>query len=381
MANSPLYIGLISGTSVDGVDCALVSFGDDGPQLMESYFAPCPELLRDRVLMLCRGERINLPELGSVDIEVARFFAEATLTLISQAGIEAGNVAAIGSHGQTVWHQPTGDSPFTLQLGDPNTLATLTGIVTVGDLRRMDMAAGGEGAPLAPLLHQQVFARPGQTRAVINLGGIANVTLLPAAGDPMAFDTGPANVLMDYWIGKHQNLRCDENGAWAATGQTQQALLQALKDEPYFQQPFPKSTGRELFNGNWLEQKLAGGFAHLAAQDVQATLLALTAETVADALLAGGDHEPYPSAAVEDVYICGGGAHNGALMRALAKALDCPVKPTSELGVDPDWVEAMAFAWMARERIAGRPIDTSHFTGAKHSVCLGGIYQPTPASS
>lgn len=364
--NLTLYIGLISGTSVDGVDCVLVDFSENTPKIVSTHFQPSPEELRNDVLEVCTGEHLSPEQLGTLDIKIGHFFAAAVNELLALSKVNAKDIAAIGSHGQTVWHKPNGDYPFSMQLGDPNSIAYLSKIKTVADFRRMDVAAGGQGAPLAPLLHQDVFYSTQFDRAVVNIGGISNITCLPASGKNLAFDTGPGNVLMDYWIGKHQQKRYDENGDWAATGQIEPALLQRFLAEPYLKLAHPKSTGRELFNGNWLETQLKG-FGKVSAADVQATLLEFTAATIAADINAAMK----PSA----LYVCGGGAHNSVLMAAIAKKLpSCQVDSTAALGIDPDWVEAVAFAWMARMRVLGRAIDTRAFTGAAKPVILGGVY-------
>ncbi len=368
MTARDLYIGLISGTSVDGVDCALVEFDGKRPNLVASLFKPSSVKMRERILHLCEGEDISLKALGQTHIAIGNFFADAALELLEVANVAPDQVRAIGSHGQTVWHQPGGRYPFTLQLGDPNTIAQQTGITVVGDMRGRDMAAGGEGAPLAPLLHRNVFHSQNVDRAVINVGGISNLTALPRSGECTAFDTGPGNVLMDYWIDKHQQRRYDKGGAWAASGAFNLGLLNALLDEPYFSRPLPKSTGRELFNGRWLESRLSRCGLDIPPADVQATLLTLTVTTIVR------DLTRYSSA--QEIYVCGGGAHNTALMAELGKvASDISVMSTASLGVDPDWVEAIAFAWMAQQTVNGIKIDTSAFTGAKEPVFLGGIYQ------
>ncbi len=368
MSSSDLYIGLISGTSVDGVDCALVQFEADQPNLLCTHFKPSPDELREKILQICSGEKTDLSTLGQIDIQVGRFFAEGVNELLEESGTKPKKVKAIGSHGQTFWHQPAGLYPFSMQLGDPNSIAFHTGITTVADFRRMDVVAGGQGAPLAPLLHRNVFQSSETSRAVANIGGISNITCLPVNGNSAAFDSGPGNVLMDYWIGKHQQRRFDENGKWAASGKVDEQLLEKLLDESYFSLNYPKSTGRELFNGEWLENKLATAPA-IAAEDVQATLLTLTARTIANDLTR--------LMAAEALYVCGGGAQNAALMTALSAELpNTEVTSTEVLGVHPDWVEAIAFAWMARERMENRAIDTKPFTGAIERVMLGGVYTP-----
>lgn len=366
MSTADLYIGLISGTSVDGVDCVLVDFGNSNPIIVSTHFQPSPQHLRDEVLSMCSGGAVSPADFGTLDSKIGEFFATAASSLLKQSDTPASAVRALGSHGQTVWHQPLGDHPFSLQLGDPNRIAYLTGVTTVADFRRMDMAAGGQGAPLAPLLHQHVFHCPNSDRAVVNIGGISNITCLPANKKSLAFDTGPGNVLMDYWVHKHQGKRFDEDGVWASSGKIHSPLLDRFLAEPYLAMAYPKSTGRELFNGQWLEAVLRE-FHEVQPADVQATLIEFTAGSIATAIT----KIMQPSA----LYVCGGGAHNGVLMASLAnKIANCRVTTTESLGIHPDWVEAVAFAWMARETIEGRKINTGPFTGAREPVMLGGIY-------
>lgn len=368
MTASNYYIGLISGTSIDGVDCALVRFNDNQPELVSTHFASIQDSLRERIISLCSGRNIDLQELGSVDAELAYSFAAASNELLDKASITASDIVAIGSHGQTVWHQPSGRFPSTLQLADPNIIAQQTGITTVADFRRRDMAVGGQGAPLAPLLHRNCFASNTEDRVVINIGGISNISVLQANGDCLAFDTGPGNGLMDYWVNKNNGKRFDENGVWAATGSVDEKLLSLLIEEAYFSLPPPKSTGRELFNGAWLETKLNQRQEGLTAENIQATLLVFTCRTIANDIKALSN----PASA----FVCGGGAHNAALMNCLQSELEgCVLSDTSVLGVDPDWVEAIAFAWMAKQTIENKKIDTSAFTGAKSPVILGGVYK------
>jgi anhydro-N-acetylmuramic acid kinase len=360
------FIGLISGTSVDGVDAVLVTFSENRPQLIETHFQEFDSTVREKTLFLSRGSEITLKQLGEADIEIGRLFADATNALLKRANISAESICAIGSHGQTIWHQPDGLIPFSIQIGDPNTIAELTGITTVADFRRRDLSARGQGAPLAPLLHQNCF-QGDKDRVIVNIGGISNITVLTCQGNNFAFDTGPGNVLMDYWIHKHHSQTFDVNGEWARSGKVNSDLLDVLKKETYFDLPHPKSTGRELFNGSWLEKKLPP-MPIIPEEDVQATLLAFTVKTIESSIKKVTE--------AQQIFVCGGGAHNNYLMKCLAEALsEHEVSTTSRLGIDPDWVEATAFAWMASETIAGRRIDTTAFTGAKSSVILGGIYQ------
>ncbi len=371
MSDNALYIGLISGTSVDGVDCVLVHFNGRIPELIATHSHPIPKALRASVLELCKGDSVKLRQLGTVDQQLGVLFAEAANALLEESGHRPEQVAAIGSHGQTVWHEPEGDHPFTLQIADPNTIAERTGITTVADLRGRDMAAGGQGAPLAPLLHRMAFHSQNVDRAVVNIGGFSNITALPRTGKCLAFDTGPGNVLMDYWIEKNKQESFDRDGEWAASGQFNLELLNLFLTDEYFTRPPPKSTGREWFNGDWLEERLTLLSKPPAPEDVQATLVTFTASTIVS------DLARYSSA--QEIYVCGGGVHNGRLMEELGKlASDISVNSTEKLGMNPDWVEAIAFAWMAQQTLAGEAIETGEFTGAGKPVILGGIYRALP---
>ena len=358
------FLGLISGTSADGVDVALVDF-DPQPRISAAATYPYPEALRDRILDLARNApSVALDELGTLDVAIARHFADSANALLAQAGVDAAAITALGSHGQTVRHKPLGEFPFTMQLGDPSVIAEITGITTIADFRRGDIAAGGQGAPLAPAFHSAALAN-GNRRALLNLGGIANVTVFDDDGDVLGFDTGPANCLMDAWAVRHIGQPRDEGGAWASQGTVNQALLSRLLADPYFALPAPKSTGREQFNLDWLEQRLIDG---VSAVDVQATLLALSVQTIATAIRNNGP-------AVDEILGCGGGVHNAGLMTALADAL-APIKvgSTADIGIDPDFVEAAAFAWLARERVHGRPGNLPSVTGARGPRLLGAIF-------
>ena len=362
-AGAPLYLGLISGTSADGIDAALVRF-DPRLEVIAARTYAYPGSLRERIVALARNAaQIALDDYGHLDAEVGACFADAASALLREADVDAGDVAAIGSHGQTVCHRPGGAHPFTLQIGDPNVIAERTDITTIADFRRADVAAGGQGAPLLPALHAALFSDARTPRAVLNLGGIANATLLRPGKDVIGFDTGPANCLLDAWTARHLGTARDENGTWAASGEVRDDLLAAWLQEPYFAAPPPKSTGREHFNLDWLDVRTPAG---IAAADVQATLLALSARSIADALRASG---------VREVYACGGGVHNTALMAALRAELpDLRFDTTSALGLDPDFVEAAGFAWLARARINGLPGNIPSVTGALGPRVLGAIY-------
>ena len=364
--SAPLFLGLISGTSADGIDAALVRF-EPCCELVHGRTYAWDEELRARLVELGQGgDAQSLDELGALDVRVARAFADAALRLLDEAGVTPGHVMALGSHGQTVRHRPGGDFPFTWQMGDGNVIAELSGIPTVCDFRRRDVAAGGHGAPLMPAFHAALLRSDAEDRAVLNLGGIGNFTLLPAAGEVRGFDTGPANALLDAWCQRHTGRSYDAGGALAAAGRVDPDLLARLLDDPWFALPPPKSTGREHFHLRWLQARL-DSLAPSPA-DVQATLLALSAATVADALNAA-----QPGTA--RVLVCGGGVHNPTLMSAIAERLpQAAVQSTAAYGLDPDYVEAMGFAWLARETLAGRPGNLPSVSGARGPRVLGVVY-------
>ncbi len=365
-----IFLGLISGTSADGIDAALVRFDDDHaharPTLLHGRTHAWHPALRERLVALGQqAQALTLDEVGELDVRIGHAFAAAALATLRDAGLTARDITAIGSHGQTLRHHPHGDAPFTLQLGDAHAIAERCGIQVVADFRRRDVAAGGHGAPLVPAFHAATLHDPGEDRAVLNLGGIANLTLLPARGTVRGFDTGPANGLMDAWCQRHTGTAYDVGGAFAARGHVDGPLLARLLAEPWFAAPPPKSTGRDRFHLDWVEAALAGTEA---PADVQATLLALTARSVADALRA-----TQPGTRL--VIACGGGVHNPLLMAALAEAMpDALIESSAAHGLDPDFVEAMAFAWLAREHLAGRPGNLPAVTGAAGPRVLGALY-------
>lgn len=367
---SHYYLGLISGTSADGIDAALVRFdgGETSPlqaELIAARTLPWQPDVRARLVWLGQGGALDsLDELGELDAQVGEAFADAALALLGEAGIPPSQVAAIGSHGQTVRHRPYVAHPFSLQIGDASRIVERTGITTIADFRRRDIAAGGHGAPLLPALHHALLHDPGEHRAVLNLGGIANLTLLPASGAVRGFDTGPANALMDLWCHEHSGRPFDEAGAWGATGQADAALLERLLGDPWFAQPPPKSSGREHFQRSWLAPHLGEELA----VDVQATLRELTARTIADALRAS---QPDTCR----LLVCGGGVHNPVLMEALRQAMpDLVLASTAEFGLDPDHVEAMGFAWLARQTLHGEAGNLPSVTGAAGPRILGAIH-------
>ena len=369
MLSPQYFIGLLSGTSIDAVDCVLADFADPRPILVATHSEPISSALRTDILELCAGKGLSLLHLGETDVIVGRIFAEAVTNLLEKCGLQASDILAIGSHGQTVKHYPAGKNAFTLQIGDPNTISHLTGITTIADFRRKDMAAGGQGAPLAPLFHQSYFLDKNVRRAVLNVGGIANISLLKHDSETelTGFDSGPGNVLMDWWISLKQGLPYDSGGQWAESGSVHPRLLAQLLDEPYFALPFPKSTGRELFNMDWLESKLIT-LDTISDADVQATLLELTARSIAQSA-------DWTGRGIQEVAVCGGGAHNSALLRRLAQLIpDIKVFSSARLGLSPNWVEGMAFAWLANKTWKGESIDCTSVTGSSKPCILGGIY-------
>lgn len=369
---SQLFIGLISGTSVDGIDAALARFEDDKLEMIGALTQPWqPEIAR-RIEALIATPAPAWTELGTLHIEIGRAFAAAALELLQRCNVEPAAVTAIGHHGQTVFHQPDGPAPFTLQIGDPNSVAARTGIATVADLRGYDMAVGGQGAPLVPAFHDWLLRSPSEHRVVVNIGGIANITTLCPDAPVLGCDTGPGNTLLDAWIRRHRNERYDENGNWAAQSNVDEALLSALLDEAWFRLPAPKSTGRELFNAAWLDARLAQLVTQPLPADVQATLVELTAMTIADAIRGAAPQ-------CERVIVCGGGASNAYLMTRLEHHCAVQVETTQAYGVAPDWIEALAFAWLARARVLGQCANVPSVTGAHQSVVLGSLYSGIPA--
>jgi len=359
-----LYIGVMSGTSLDGLDIALVAL-DGSIRLLASHYIPMPEALRVELLGLCASGPDEIARCAIAEQNWVTLAAQGINTLLEQQGLAPDAIRAIGSHGQTIRHEPA--RGFTVQIGNPALLAELTGITVVGDFRRRDVAAGGQGAPLVPAFHEALFEERYGHRAVLNVGGFSNLSLIEPDKAVAGFDCGPGNVLLDAWIQDQRNESYDRNGQWAASGQVEPALLQALLSDPFFQTKGPKSTGREVFNLPWLKQHL-GRLPPLAAEDIQATLLELSARTIVESLTGAQEN-------TEELLVCGGGAHNAALMTRLGQLLPrARVASTATHGVDPDWVEAMAFAWLAQCCLDGIAANRPSVTGARGLRVLGAIY-------
>lgn len=364
---SQYYIGLMSGTSMDAVDTALVDFSNEALKIIATHRETMPEEIKDQISALCsvRDNEINL--LGALDQQIGHLFADAALNLLKQQQISADKIIAIGSHGQTIRHHPNNTFPFTLQIADPNVIAEKTGITTIADFRRRDIVNGGQGAPLTPAFHAYAFRTNQKNRVILNIGGMANITLLPAdlTKNVTGFDTGPGNTLIDSWIKLNLNQSHDKDGQWAKSGKINTALLAELLADPYFSLQPPKSTGREYFNLPWLQHKLKN---NLAAEDVQATLTELTAQSI---MLAIDQYAEFDS----EILICGGGVYNKYLQERLNfHCKNHSLHSTADFGLPPEWVEAVAFAWLAKQTMTRKPANLPSVTGAKKASILGGIY-------
>lgn len=364
------YIGVMSGTSLDGVDVVLAAIDENTVAQQASYCHPMPPDLRQAILAICQGQALTLSQLGQLDTRLGQLFAEAVLTLMRRESLEVDDITAIGCHGQTVWHEPQSAAPNTLQIGDNNQIVAATGITVVGDFRRRDMALGGQGAPLVPAFHQALMMDATERRMVLNIGGIANLSLLIPGQPVRGFDTGPGNMLLDAWIWRNQGKAYDKDAQWARSGKVSHALLDALLREPWLALPPPKSTGRELFNLGWLEQHLRH-FPGIAAQDVQATLNEFTAVSIAQQVQLNDG--------CDRLLACGGGSRNPLLMARLAAHLaGTEVTMTDTIGINGDDMEALAFAWLAFRTLSGLPGNLPAVTGAREKSVIGAIYPANP---
>ena len=352
---------------MDAIDAVLVRFYPDNRlETCETYSTPFPYNIRTTLQQLIKPDWTgSLKEIANLNATLGAIYADTAQALIVKSGLPKEAIFAIGNHGQTVWHQPDIEPRFSWQLGDANQIAEVTGVTTVADFRNRDIAAGGEGAPLVPAFHQSAFAAPDKCRVIVNIGGLSNISILSPNRQTLGFDTGPGNGLMDAWCLQEQSLPYDRDGQWAASGHCDLSLLDALLKDPYFSRSDPKSTGKEYFNLEWLNPHLNN---EISAQDVQATLLELTAVSIQQSIL---DAAPE----VDEVFICGGGAKNDALMKRLNTSMgNVSVEKTDMLGIDADWVEAIAFAWLARQTMKGLPGNLPSATGAKDFRVLGAIY-------
>ncbi|MFK8052216.1 MAG: anhydro-N-acetylmuramic acid kinase [Woeseiaceae bacterium] len=381
MQSQRLFIGLISGTSADGIDSALVSQTGDRFSVEHALTTPYPDHLQQALLnALADPSTLNVTALGKLDVMIGNAFAGAALQLLASANVDASAISAIGSHGQTVFHEPDTEHPFTLQVGDSTRIAHQTGIPTISDFRSADIATGGQGAPLAPLLHEHWFGHLGDHVGVLNLGGIANLTVLTNGRAEAGFDTGPANGLMNIWATLTDNGAFDEDGNLAAMAPPDHSMLTAMLSDDFFARPAPKSTGREHFNAQWLLDRTGFAPDQLTAlpdatvATVMSTLCQLTVNTISDAMSAQGMPEL--------LILCGGGVHNRELRRRLMAALPAvSVKSSDDFGCDPDYIEAALFAWMASRRLDAQPVNTTRFTGARQPLVAGNICLPPGALS
>ncbi|SON50524.1 anhydro-N-acetylmuramic acid kinase [Vibrio tapetis] len=371
MKDAELYIGVMSGTSMDGVDCALVSIKNDQVILLDHHFTPMPSKLKKQLLSVCLNQSTNIETVGRLDHQLGHLFADAVISLLQKSNTKPSDVVAIGNHGQTLFHQPTGSTPFTMQLGDANIIAAKTEITTIADFRRKDLALGGQGAPLVPAFHRALFEAKDASVVVLNIGGISNISVLHPNKPVIGYDTGPGNMLMDAWIYAQQGKKYDHNAEFALSGQVNNALINQLLEESYLSLSAPKSTGRELFNLEWLHAQLArfSTQQELASCDVQATLTEFTAVSITNEV------RKYACGVQPQLLVCGGGACNPLLMQRLQQLLpEWLVDITSNKGVDSDYMEAMAFAWLAYRRQHNLPSNVPEVTGASRLASLGVIY-------
>jgi anhydro-N-acetylmuramic acid kinase len=367
------YIGVMSGTSLDGVDVVLAAMDDNMVAQQASLSYPIPIALKEAILAICQGQQLTLSQYGQLDTRLGHLFADAVLALMAQEKLSASDIVAIGCHGQTVWHEPDSDAPHTLQIGDNNIIAARTGVTVVGDFRRRDIALGGQGAPLVPAFHHALLAVPHERRIVLNIGGIANLSMLCPGSPVKGHDTGPGNMLMDAWIWRQRGKPYDKDAEWASSGKVILPLLQEMLSDPWFALPAPKSTGREYFNYGWLERQLAK-HPGLAPKDVMTTLTELTAVTISEQVLLSGG--------CERLLVCGGGSRNPLLMARLAGLLPgTEVSTTDEAGVSGDDMEGLAFAWLAWRTIAGLPGNLPSVTGASEASVLGAIFPANPSQN
>lgn len=373
MQNKNLYIGVMSGTSLDGIDATLVHIDETDVTLLAQSTFPFPVSLKEQLLDIATGQPTTLVNIGQIDHQLGHLYAEAINDLLRQTHYKAEQITAIGNHGQTVYHQPNGVHPFTMQLGDANIIASQTGITTIADFRRKDMALGGQGAPLVPAFHQAIFKAKASSVVVLNIGGIANISVLRPNMPTIGYDTGPGNMLLDIWMRKQRNQAYDRDAKYALSGKVDNDLLSCMLQDDFFSQQAPKSTGRERFNLSWLKKKLIEYNQTISANDTQATLTELTAQSIANEV------QQYASGTQPELLVCGGGTNNPLIMLRLTQLLpNWSVGTTDDKGINSQYMEAIAFAWLAKRRIHNQSSNLPEVTGAKHLASLGVIY---PADS
>jgi len=365
-----LFVGLMSGTSVDSIDAVIVNLSKDRFELVEEESTPIQNDLKNRIFEAVNDSHTSKNNINDLDIELGKVFGKATLHLLDKASIDKSNIVAIGSHGQTIKHEPNLPNPYSLQIGNPKEIIRITNIRTVADFRKADIQAGGQGAPLSPLFHQFIFKISSISEGtVINIGGISNLTSLKNSSEEIiAYDSGPGNCLIDVWNKNHKKGDFDEDGSWASSGKCIPQLLQTMINDPFFKSSPPKSTGADYFNLRWIEKNLLLFKEEFLPQDVQATLAELTVKTIYAELKRLNVIE-------KNVYICGGGIYNTFLIQRLEKMIKNKTFSTLSLGIDPDYVEASCFAWLAKERLNKRSFDLSKITGSNKKVLLGKVWK------
>ena len=366
---SEFFIGLMSGTSADSIDAALIDFSKNEIRSLGTYSHPIPEEIKNSIYESVNSENLETKNLTQLDIKLGEIFSEAVNEILIQEGISSKSIKAIGSHGQTIKHSPDSSEPFSLQIGNAQILANSTGIKTVSNFRSDDILAGGQGAPITPVFNENVFISERKT-VIINLGGIANITILGPKISTLGYDTGPANCLLDSWARKNRIGSYDEGGNWALSGTINKNLLSLMLENNYFKKPYPKSTGPDFFNLEWVESIVKTSQETPSSENLQATLLELTVQSLNIQLIGLGIQED------DDVFFCGGGIHNRFLMKRIKEVTGLGSRTTSEIGVDPDYLEAISFAWFAYQRIQERKFDLSKITGSKAEVFLGVITEP-----
>ena len=368
---SKLFIGLMSGTSVDSVDTVLIDLEEDNIQLIGSCSYPISGEIKQSVFSAVKSNSLSIEEISLLDETMARVFIGAVQKILSKEKKDSKDIIAIGSHGQTIKHSPNSPNPFSLQVGKAKIIANSTKITTVTDFRSQDITAGGQGAPLTPIFHEKIFNTDQKKKVIVNIGGITNLTSIDPSNFVFGYDTGPGNCLMDIWSREHIKKDYDEEGNWASSGTSEEELLKIMLNDDYFKKNYPKSTGPDYFNLNWIYQAISKCERKFQPQDVQATLLQLTVKTLTEGLLELELNND------EIIFYCGGGLHNKYLMDQIEKELEREIFSTYELGVNPDYLEAISFAWFAKQRIDGRSFELSKITGSKGKVFLGTITEPS----
>ncbi len=364
-----IYIGLMSGTSADSIDCAALDLSSEEIKVLNCKNFEIPKDLKKEILESSQSEKIEQELIDDLDYRMGEVLADSVKEIVSYLDIEVEDIKAIGSHGQTIKHEPKSENPYTLQIGDPQKISNDLNITTVGHFRHDDIRAGGEGAPLTPVFHNKVFGNDRKRKAIVNIGGITNITAIDYP-ELIGFDTGPGNCLMDSWSRIHNIGNYDDKGSWASSGTINPSLLGAMMEEEYFLRKYPKSTGTDYFNHEWINKNLFKLREQIPAEDVQATLVQVTVVSLIESINS-------LNLSNENIYLCGGGVHNDFLCSEINKQIKARVTTTLELGIDPDYVEAICFGWLAKQRIETKSFNLSKITGSKGEVYLGRIYEPT----